>query len=463
MVTDEFHNNGKEKICIVGSGLVGSLLSILLTQLGFDIDIFDKRKDPRQDTLTRGRTIAMSISARGWKALKQAGIYDEVRKNANPKHSRMVHLCDGTIQTYKYGDGTQAINTINRKYLNITLINAAMATGKVNIYFEHECVNLNPDTGDIFLKDIKTDQSIQKNYTRIFGTDGIFSNVCELLTNKGLLNFTRTTLSYGYKELQIPANQLGDFALHGNSLHSWPRKDGVLVAFPTIEKEFVCTLFLPLDGENSLAAINSEATLMQYFNSNFPDVIPLMPNLKEDYFKNPASTLTTVNGSPWNYKDKVLLIGDASHAILPFYGMGMNIGFEDCTFFINLLKKNNLDFTRTFEMYSPLRKPDTDAMAELSFNNFNSIGASPDHTYQLKWELERKIWELFTGKWTPSYVLIAFTHTPLAKVIKIKERQDKILDDIVRSHDNIANLSGNCLKETIENYLSELSPVEVVT
>ncbi len=443
-----------EKICIVGAGLVGCMLASILGHLGFEVEIFEKRQDPRYDDKTRGRTIAMSISERGWKALKMIGLEDEIRVNTNPKHSRMVHLSDSTYYIQSYGKNGESINTINRRYLNIELINKALSTGNVKIFFEHQCLDINQETADAAFRNTTTNTIVRKSFTRIIAADGNFSSVGAILAERKLIEHKRTTLIYGYKELTIPANAIGDYALENHYVHVWPRQNAILIALPTLQNEFTCTLFLPLLGDNSIDTIQCDKTLLNLFEKNFPDAISLIPNLEEQFFGNPNSHITAVKAFPWNYKDKVLLIGDAAHSIAPFYAMGMNVGFEDCTVFNDMLIKNELSFSKTFEEFGMIRKPDTDALADLSYNNFNSISKSPDPTYNLKWELERRISDLIPDKWIPVYVMMAFSHIPFSRVIKQKEKQDKILNVLVKNFENISEMSDNVLTDIVERELS---------
>jgi len=452
-----------EKICIVGAGLVGCMLAVLLGQLGFEVEVYEKRKDPRSDDKTRGRTIAMSISERGWKALRMIGLEDEVRMNTNPKHSRMVHLPDDSFYVQPYGKNGDSINTINRRYLNITLINKALSTGRVKIFFEHQCVDINHETAEATFRDTKTNTIVERSFTRIIAADGNFSSVGTILAERNLIEHKRTALIYGYKELTIPSKVNGDYALANHFVHVWPRQNAILIALPTLQNEFTCTLFLPLEGDGSIDTIQCDKTLLNLFEKNFPDVIPLIPNLDEQFFSNPNSHITAVKALPWNYKDKVLLIGDAAHSIAPFYAMGMNVGFEDCIVFIELLGKNGFSFTKTFEEFGKKRKPDTDALADLSYNNFNSISRSPDPTYNLKWELERRISDLIPDKWIPVYAMIAFSYIPFSKVIKQKEKQDRILNLLVKNYQNISEMPDTELTEIVEKELSGEKTDRVVT
>lgn len=439
-----------EKIAIIGAGLVGPLLSVLLARKGFSVDVYEKRPDPRTDSSTRGRSIAMSLSTRGWNALQKIGIAEGVNPHVNPSHGRLVHHLDGTSDIQEYGDGVQSIDTVNRSYLSTTLIDTAEKTGAVHFYFTQECEDIEPDSGKVVFRNTKNESLVHAVYDHIIGADGIFSKVCDILAEKDLVAFNRTTLAYAYKELKIPAKADGTHALLNHHVHVWPRQDAVLIAFPTVDNEFVCTLFVPIAGKDSIDTLDSNEALTDFFGRNFPDVVPHMPTLIEDFFKNPASKITYLMGSPWHYKGNILLIGDACHSITPFYGMGMNVGFEDCVVLMELLEKHENNFAKAFAEFSEIRKPNTDAIAELSLKNLNSISDSPDPRYNLKWNLERRIWKLLPDQWTPAYVQIAFTHTPLAQVIKNIERQDIVLKKMIAT-EGIEQITDEELIQLVQN------------
>lgn len=444
-----------KKICLIGAGLVGALLAILLAEEGFSVDVYEKRKDPRTDTTVRGRSISLSLSDRGWSALRQVGLEDMIRKTTYPAHGRIVHQKEAATYSQNYGDGSQAIWTVNRNYLNSVLIEKAAATGRATFFFEHSFEDLNEKTSEIIFPGPSPKEKIKKSYDHIIGVDGVFSAVRKDLSEKKLWNFESSLLDFGYKELSIPRDAQGKHILTANHLHVWPRKNSTLVAFPTIEGDFVTNLFLPLAGEDSLASINAPELLMEFFKREYADVIPLMPDLEKEFFSNPNSTITQVKGGPWHYGDKVLLMGDSAHAVTPFYGMGMNVGFEDCIVFMELLKENDHDFGKTFASLGKVRKPNTDALFELSYKNFQSLSESPDPSYQEKWLLERRIWKLFPEQWTPTYVLIAFSETPLKEVPAIKEKQDHLLQELMVADPNVLDLTDEELKALFETTYSK--------
>lgn len=419
-----------DRIGIVGAGLVGSLLSIYLAQRGFAVDLYEKRPDMRKSAMRGGRSIVMSISYRGLKGLDGVGLRSLVEGQTHPKYSRMVHLPDGTTTEQAYGRDRQSINTVDRKQLNCNLLDRAEATGRVKIYFNHQLQSMDIRGGGLVLEDIETGNLLTRTYDRIIGADGMFSRVREALEAQGDTTSDRLNMQHGYRELGIPPVN-GGWALPEHLVHVWPRRNYILVALPKLDKSYTCTLFLPADGDLSLASITSEADVFRLFRAQFADVIPLMPTMVDDFFSNPASRLFSVKCSPWNYEDRVLVLGDAAHAIVPFFAMGMNVGFEDCTVFDGLMEEFRNDLGAVIREFGARRKPDTDAIADLSAKNFSEIAHSPDPDYNFKWALERRIWETYPDRWMPLYPMIAFSHMPLREAVQRNQRQKEILAEII--------------------------------
>jgi kynurenine 3-monooxygenase len=446
----------QKKICVIGSGLVGTLLAILLTEAGFDVDVYEKRKDPRKESGNgHGRTIALSLSDRGWKALRSVGLEEAVLKNTNPAYGRMVYEADGATHLQDYGDGSQAIHTVNRSWLNIALLKRAMTTRHATFYFEHAAESIDEKTGDVVFTNLASNEKVTERYDHIIGVDGVFSMVRAALSKKDRWAFESSILDFGYKELRINPNTPGAYPLADHRVHVWPRKNSVIIAFPTTDDYFAATLFFPVLGENSLATITDTKKLRSFMEREYGDVIPYIPNLESDFFYNPDSILTQVKGWPWHYEDKVLLMGDACHAITPFYGMGMNIGFEDCTVFMEILKKNNYDVGMTFASFDVVRKPDTDAMFDFSYKNFRSLNESPDPEYNTKWLLERRIWKLFPQKWMPGYVRIVFSETPIGELPPIQKKQDHLLAVLMADHPNAMDLPDEELRAAVKPLLAQ--------
>lgn len=421
----------KERICIVGAGLVGSLLSIILGQRGYQVDLIEKRCDMRKEDIPGGRTIAMSLSHRGFEALSLVGLKDYIKQHTVAKSSRMVHLKDGTVHVQEYGRDGQAIHTINRKFINSALLDKAEATGNVNTYFESHCVNLNLDKLELELVNKQTGKCDFRQYDRIIGADGVFSKVANEIAKQEQANFERFSPEYGYKELVIPTDSENNWKLNNKVVHVWPQGHFNLVALPNTNKTFTCTLFLKLNGEISLNTLNDHKLIANFFNKHFPDVSRLIPNYCEQFMENPVSKIYSLKCAPWQYRNKVLLIGDACHAIAPFFAMGMNVGFEDCTVFESLITKLDGDLDKVFDEFSRVRKVDTDAIADLSLQNFTSLGTSDKSNYHLKWQINRLLWNKLNNDWMPLYPMIAFSSIPLAEVRRRSTLQAYLIDKII--------------------------------
>lgn len=440
------------KIAIIGAGLAGSLLSIFLVKRGFTVDIYEKRRDPRLDDRTRGRSIAMSISHRGLSALKRIGLDQIVLCDTVAKHSRMVHLENGQRYVQAYGHDDDAIHTVSRRQLNIQLIQTAEETGRVRFFFQHECMDLHLENGRLELEDVANRSFQEKDYDHIIGADGIFSQMSQMMVRKHEAEFTHLTLAHGYKELTIPPAANGDWALPIGYVHVWPRPDCVFLALPVPDKSFTCTLFFPMEGTPSFESIQTEADVVGLFEHYFPELLPLIPNLTISFFENPTSNIITVSGRPWHYDCRLMLIGDACHAIAPFYAMGMNVCFEDCAVFDDLLSEFDNDLSRAIPKFESRRKPDTDAIAELSLRNFQNIRHSVEPDFHHKWEIERKLWEIAPDKWAPIYAQIAFSSVPLSQVIASKPRQAAVIERILA--ENIA--PDSLTPDRVQSYLDAL-------
>ena len=450
----------RRKVCIVGAGLTGSLLSVMLAKKGFEIDLYEKRPDIRKKLVSGNRTIAMSLSVRGIRGLKRAGLSDKIIESTLPKHSRIVHKNDGSFSIQQYGKNGDTINTVDRSELNSQLLNEAEKTGKVRFFPNTRCLNMDADNGIITFKDETSGNINNREYRWIIGTDGIFSDVRQNLERNHLVTSELRKAKHGYRELIIPADKNGDYQLNKECVHVWPRKDYILVGLPSHGGMFTCNLFLPSDGELSLKDIKDKNHILELFNRDFKTVMPLMPNLVDDYFNHAASEILTVKCDKWNHKDRVLLIGDAAHAIVPFFAMGMNVGFEDCTVFDDLMNEYNDDLTQVFTHFGKRRKPETDAISDLSFKNFSEISKSPTDDYHKIWELERVIWNLYPEKWIPLYPMIAFRHIPFTEVIERNELQKKMILDLIASNKlHEKNASEIEIQQFLEPFIREVAAV----
>jgi kynurenine 3-monooxygenase len=421
------NKSGSNDVIILGAGLVGSLLSIYLAKRGYQVHIFERRADMRKENIPAGRSINLALSDRGWRGLKGAGIEAEIRKVAIPMHGRMIHNSKGEITGQPYGEKGQSIYATSRGVLNCVMMTEAEKQG-VKISFNQRCQAIDLENCEATF----TDQKVKGR--AIFGADGAFSVArlqLQLATDR--FDYSQQYLLHGYKELLIPPGKNNTFLMEKNALHIWPRGGYMLIALPNLDGSFTCTLFFPFEGKDSFASIKTKDDCSAFFNRVFPDAVPLMPTLTEDFFHNPTGSLVTVKCFPWSYKDKMCLIGDAAHAITPFYGQGMNCGFEDCVVFDQLLEKHGDDWYRLFEEFQKLRKPNSDAIAELAYMNFiemrDKVGSAQ---FLLQKKIEAHIHEKHPAKWLPLYSQVTFSDIPYSHALANGQRQDKIMQEVMQ-------------------------------
>ncbi|MDX1444579.1 NAD(P)/FAD-dependent oxidoreductase [Lishizhenia sp.] len=426
-----------KKIAIVGAGLVGSLQAILMAKKGYQVDVFERRPDLRKADEIGGRSINLALSDRGWRALELAGISDEIKKMSLPMYGRKMHDVEGNLSDLPYGLNGEAIYSVSRGGLNQKLMNLADDYPNITYRFNRKCLDIDLKSNTISFLNTEENKKEEYTYDQIFGTDGAFSAVRSRLQKTPMFNYSQEYLSHGYKELVIPPNEDGTHRIANDALHIWPRGEFMMIALPNMDGSFTCTLFFPMKGELSFDTIKTEEQVMDFFQKTFPDAVPHMPTLVEDYFENPTSTLVTVRCSPWNYDDKVLILGDASHAIVPFYGQGMNSGFEDCTVFHNMYNEMEGDWDKLFETFSTTRKPDADAIADLALYNYIEMrDLSGDPDFLLRKKIEKKFAKLHPDKWMPLYSEVTFSHIPYSQALKGGEEKNRIMEKVMQM-DNI--------------------------
>ncbi len=423
----------KKNITIIGAGLVGSLLSIYLAKRGNKVSIFERRGDMRKESMSAGRSINLALSDRGIKALEEVGIMDEIRKIAIPMHGRQMHNVDESSPYQAYGKEGQFINSVSRGELNCKLMDLAEENG-VEIFFNQKCNSIDFKKNEIIFEN-SINQQLQNHLAElIFASDGAFS--AGRLTHQlqhDRFQYSQYYIDFGYKELNIPAGEKGTFLLEKNALHIWPRGNYMLIALPNIDGSFTCTLFFPFEGEPSFQTLDTKEKARAFFNTTFSDASKLMPTLEEDFFNNPTSSLVTVKCFPWIRKDQFALIGYAAHAIVPFFGQGMNCGFEDCAVLDKLIDKHAENWKDILAEYQVLRKPDGDAIADLALNNFVEMR---DKVGDPKFLLQKKIEADFStkhpDKWTPAYAQVTFSpHIRYSDALRNGNRQEAIMQKVM--------------------------------
>ena len=435
--------NVDKHFCIIGAGLAGTLVSIFLAERGIPSDLYDKRLDMRKAEIAGGRSIVMSLSERGWTALRSVGLEEEVKSISIAKYARFVHGQDGSGIVQNYGGGEEALYSINRKRLNSSLLTKAESKGLVNIYFNYRFEGMNINKGEVTFFDVLSQQYVTKKYDHVIGTDGIFSRVRNEIAELTGKSSGLSRHTYVYKELLIPATEDDDWALPPNYIHVWPRKNCFFVAMPNFDKTFTCTIFYPEAGLPDVIMQNDEEELLRFFNKDFPEVVSLIPNITKEFLNKKISEMYSVRSDAWFYKNKVLIMGDAAHAIVPFYGMGMNVAFEDCRKLNDLIDEFYLDWEKIFSEFYKRRKPEVDGIADLSLKNLNYLEHSIDDDFDIKWKFERKIWELYPDKWMPNYAMVAFSHIPFTKIIEISNEQNQIMNKLLE------------IKDVRENFMCE--------
>lgn len=425
-----------KKVTIVGGGLVGSLLAVMMAQKGYSVQIFERRPDIRKAELSAGKSINLALSDRGWRALDIVGLSDEVRKIAIPMYGRKMHAVDGEITDQPYGLEGQAIYSVSRGGLNAKMLEMAEAAGDVNIHFNEKCVGVDFEKNAVTLKNAHTGEKQTVESDLIFGSDGAFSAVRAQMQKTDRFNYQQEYLPDGYRELLLPANDDGSYKLDKNALHIWPRGRFMLIALANLDGSFTCTLFMPFEGETSFESLKTEEQVEQFFQETFPDFYEIMPNVGADYFDHPLSSLAIIRCYPW-VKEKVALIGDSAHAIVPFYGQGMNSGMEDVTVLHELMEAHGDDWGSLLEEFQKLRKPDGDAIAQLAVDNYYVMrDYVSDENFLLRKKIEKKIFEKHPDKWMPLYSQVTFSHIRYSEALKKGKEQDAIMDRIME-RDNI--------------------------
>lgn len=440
----------KEHIAIVGAGLVGSMQACYMAQRGYQVSVFERRGDIRKAEIAAGKSINLALSDRGWKALRGINMEEAIREIAIPMKGRMIHALDGELSFQPYSKDGKCIYSVSRGGLNQLLLEKADEYEGVSLHFNKQCKDIDLKTNSIRFKDVVSGEVITQKFDRIFGTDGAYSAVRLRMQKVDRFDFSQEYLSHGYKELEIPALPNGEHRMDLNSLHIWPRGEFMLIALPNMDGSYTVTLFFPFEGPTSFESIKTERDVVDFFERTFPDAVPHMPNLVEDYFANPTSSLVMIKCDPWHYEDKVCLMGDSAHGIVPFYGQGMNAGFEDCTYFEALMEEHNSDWTKVLEAYSKIRKPAGDAILELAVRNYiemRDLTADPHFVLQKK--IEKRFAKKYPEKWMPLYEQVTFSHIPYEEALERGDIQNGIMQRVMDRPDIEENWDSESVEQAI--------------
>ena len=418
------------RFVLIGSGLAGGLLAAYLGRRGYDVELYERRPDPRAGNFVGGRSINLALSTRGIHALEQLDLAGEVLKHAIPMCGRMIHEKSGGLHFAPYDvDPNKCINSIGRAALNTTVIEAALRYPNVQVHFNHRCNTVEPERAMAHLHNAATEQTVVAQGDAIIGVDGAFSAVrASLQKHVPAFRHDESYLDHGYKELTIPPASDGSWQLEKNALHIWPRKSFMMIALPNPDGSFTCTLFWQFEGPQSFATTKTDEQVVQFFETEFPDAIPLMPTLLQDFRENPTGSLVTIRCAPWAYKDKVALLGDAAHAVVPFYGQGMNAAFEDCVVLDECLNKFPDNRTSAFAEYFRRRKPNADALADLAVENFVEMrDKTASRAFRAKKKLDHALEAALPNVYRPLYSMVTFSRIPYAQAAHRARLQDGIV------------------------------------
>ena len=437
------------KFVLIGSGLAGGLLAAYLGRHGYEVELYERRSDPREGNIVGGRSINLALSTRGIYALEQLGIANEVLRHAIPMRGRMIHDKSGTLHFSSYDrDPNKFINSIGRAALNTTVIEAAQRYPNIRVHFNHRCTGIDLEQAIAHLEISSTEAAVaatpkpgeggsagapqkivRAHGDAVIGVDGAFSAVRQSM-QKTIPGFTydESYLAHGYKELTIPPRADGSWQMEKNALHIWPRKSFMMIALPNPDGSFTCTLFWEFEGPRSFATTKTNDEIRRFFTEEFPDAVPLMPSLIDDFKTNPTGSLVTIRCEPWFFQDKVVLVGDAAHAVVPFYGQGMNAAFEDCIVLDECLAEFAQDRHRAFAQYFSRRNENTDALADLAIENFIEMrDKTASRVFRAKKKLDHLLEGLLPGRYLPLYAMVSFTRLPYSTAARRARFQDRVV------------------------------------
>lgn len=427
-----------KNVTVVGAGLVGSLVSIYLAKRGYKIELFERRPDMRKAKISAGKSINLALSDRGWRGLEGIGIADEIRKIAIPMFGRSIHHKDGSTAYQPYGKDNQAIYSVSRAEINMRLMDLAEQQPNVKIHFNERCTTINRQALEAHFENAETNKTSTVHSDLLFGSDGAFAaSRLNMQLSSDRFEYNQHYIEAGYKELIIPAGKNAEFLIEKNALHIWPRGTFMMIALPNMDGNFTCTLFLPFEGEKSFANLKTPEQIKAFFETEFPDALPLMPTLIDDFMNNPTSSLVTVKCFPWTFDNKIALIGDAAHAIVPFYGQGMNCGFEDCVVLDELIEKHKENWDKILPEYQMLRKPDADAIADLAIMNFIEMrDKTADPAFLLQKKIEARFSQKHPDKWIPLYSMVTYSpQIRYSTAFREGKKQEAIMQKVMAMKD----------------------------
>jgi len=461
-VASERNIGGRRHLTLVGAGLAGSLLAILLSRRGWEVDVYERRGDPRIKGYESGRSINLALAERGRHALRAAGVEEEVMRQAVMMRGRMIHGLDGSLQLQRYGrDDSEVIWSVHRADLNITLLEAAERAG-ARIHFHRRLHTVDFDAGYARLIDDRDDQPHDIRFETLVGSDGAGSALRAEMVRKAGFGERTEFLDHSYKELTIPPAEDGGFMIEPHALHIWPRGRYMCIALPNDERTFTVTLFLPNHGEPgsdepSFASVRSGAEVRALFERDFPDALPLIPDLERDWEHHPSGLLGTLYLDRWHLGNRAVLLGDAAHAMVPFHGQGMNCAFEDCVALAEAMERDAGDLASAFAAFEAERKPNARAIQAMALENYIEMrDRVDDPDFLLQRELERTLQERHPARFVPHYTMVTFMRIPYAVALERSAIQRRILEQATAGRSDLSGLDWDALDRQVHGALPVL-------
>lgn len=443
---------------IVGAGLVGSLWAVFLAKAGYKVTIIERRSDLRKSQISAGKSINLALSTRGWTAFKLAGVEKEIEKIAIPMYGRTMHDLEGNLTYQPYGQEDQAIYSVSRGGINCTMMDIAEKYGNAEIRYNERCTSVDLEKGIVYMENSVTGNQSSIRSDVVFAADGAFSavryNAMQLLDR---FNYSQHYIEDGYREILLPANDDGSYKLEKNTLHIWPRGRFMLIALPNEDGSFTCTLFMPHEaGEYSFNKLKTKDDVDHFFKTVFPDFYNMIPDIADVWENHPLSSLAIIRCYPWTH-GKVALMGDAAHATVPFYGQGMNAGFEDCSVMWQLYQKHGDDWDKVFKEYEILRKPEGDGVQDLSLHNYLVMrDYVADPQFLLQKRFERRIEQLYPNDYTPLYSQVSFSNIPYSVAYKSGMKQDAFMKELMQEYDLNELFDSDGVDELIHRIMPKL-------
>ncbi len=440
----------QKTVTVVGGGPVGTLLAISLARHGYKVGLYEGRPDSRKTDIYQGKSINIALSDRGWTSLEKIGISTEAKRGAIPMYHRAIHDVDGTLSEIPYGKEGDAIWSVSRGGINEKLLDIADDEPNIETHFEHRLIDIDLETASATFR-TSDDRTVSVEADIAFGADGANSRVRHTAHSFPRFSYSQTYMPESYIELNIPAGPDGSHRLETNALHIWPRKDFMLIALPNPDGSFTCTLFLAHSGDPSFESLSDASAVRSFFEKNFADAMDYLEDPVETFMARTPAPLYLVHVFPWSFNNKVGLIGDAAHAIVPYYGQGMNCGFEDCAELHALIAEHDNDWDRIFPAYENARKPNADAIAELAVRNFREMSdLSGDPNFQLRKKIEAKFSEQFPELWTPLYSMVTFSpEVPYSEALRVGDEQNKVMEKVMA----LPNIEEDWDKQYVMNQL----------